>query len=76
MRDKRFDEDVNEIDRNAWLSFKKICKNFLENYKAAYCQDVVHDLSTSYKAVGCMLSLKIHFLESYLDFFPRKSRRQ
>jgi len=25
---------------------------------------------TSYKAIGCNMSLKIHFLESHLDFFP------
>ena len=34
------------------------------------CQDVVQDLSTSYKAMGCNMGLKIHFLESHLDFFP------
>jgi hypothetical protein len=25
---------------------------------------------TSYKAMGCNTSLKIHFLESHVDFFP------
>jgi len=25
---------------------------------------------TSYRAMGCNMSLKIHFLESHLDFFP------
>jgi len=33
-------------------------------------QDVVQDLLTSYKAMGCNMSLKIHFLESHLKFFP------
>ena len=33
-------------------------------------QNVVQDLLTLYKAVGCNMSLKIHFLESHLDFFP------
>jgi hypothetical protein len=33
-------------------------------------QDVAQDLLTSYKDMGCNMSLKIHFLESYLDFFP------
>ena len=75
MQDKQFDEDLNETERNAWLSFKRICKDFLGNHKAANYQDVVQDLLTSYKAMGCNMSLKIHFLESHLDFFPRKSRR-
>jgi len=75
MQDKHFDEDVNETERNAWLSFKRICKGFLGNHKAANYQDVVQDLLTSYKAMGCNMSLKIHFLETHLDLFSRKSRR-
>ena len=70
MQDKQFDEDLNETVRNAWLSFKRICKDFLGNHKAANYQDVVQDLLTLYKALGCNMSLKIHFLESHLYFFP------
>jgi len=70
MQDKQFDEDLNETERNAWLSFKRICKDFLGNHKAANYQDVVQDLLTLYKAMGCNMSQKIHFLESHLDFFP------
>jgi len=29
MQDKQFDENLNETERNAWLSFKRICKVFL-----------------------------------------------
>jgi len=68
--------DMNETERNAWLSFKRICKDFLGNHKAANYQDAVQDLLTSYRAMGCNMSLKIHFLESHFNFFfPRKSRR-
>jgi len=63
---------MQDKQRNVWLSFKRICKDFLGNHKAANYQDVVQDLLTSYKAVGCNMSLKIHFLESHLDFFPQK----
>ena len=70
MQDKHLDEDLNETERNAWLSFKRIYMDFLGNHKAVNCQDVVQDLLTLYKAMGCNMSLKIHFLESHLDFFP------
>jgi len=60
MQDKQFDEDLNGTERNAWLSFKRICKDFLGNHKAAKYQDVVQDLLTSYKVRGCNMSLKIH----------------
>ena len=33
IHDKQFDEDLNETERNAWLSFKRICKDFLGNHK-------------------------------------------
>jgi len=70
MQNKQFDEDLNETERNSWSSFKRICKDFLKNHKAANYQDVVQDLLTSHKAMGCSMSLKIHFLESHLNFFP------
>jgi hypothetical protein len=76
MQDKQFDEDLNGTEMNAWLSFKRIFKDFLGNHKAADYQDVVHDLLTSYKAMECNMSLKIHFLESHLDFFFRKLQSQ
>jgi len=70
MQDKQFDEDLNETERNAWFPFKRICKDFSGNNKEVNCQDVVQDLLTSYKAMGCKMSLKINFLESHLDFSP------
>ena len=68
MRDEQFDEDLNETERNAWLSFKRICKDFLGKHKAANCLGVVQDLLTSYKIMGCNTIMKIHFLEFHLDF--------
>jgi len=58
MQDKQFDEDLNETEINAWFSLKRICKDFLGNHKAAKHQDVVKELLTSYKAMGCNMSLK------------------
>jgi len=63
MQDKQFDEDLNETERSAWLSFKRICKDLSRTHKAANYQDVVQDLLTSHKAMGCNMSLQIHFLE-------------
>jgi len=51
MQDKQCDEDVNETERNAWLFFKSICKDFTGNHKAANYQDVVQGLLISYKAM-------------------------
>jgi hypothetical protein len=40
MQDKQFDEDLNVTERNAWLSFRRIC-NLLGNHKAANYEVVV-----------------------------------
>ena len=56
-----------EPERNAWMSFRRICKDFLGNHKAANYQNVVQDLLNSYKAIGCNMRLEIHFLESHLN---------
>ena len=70
MQDKQFNEDLNETEISAWLSFKRICKDFLGNHKASNYVDVVQGLLTSYKTMGCNMSVIIHFLESHFDFFP------
>ena len=68
MQDKQFDGDLNETERNAWLSFKRICKDFLRNNRVANYQEVVQDLLTSYKATGCSMSLKRH---TWIFFSPQ-----
>ena len=45
-------------------------KNFLENRKAPNYREIVGELLQSYQDMGCNMSLKIHFLDSHLDFFP------
>ena len=72
MQDKQFDEDLNETERNAWLSFKRFCKDFLGNHKAAKYQDVVQGVSTLYKAMGCNMSLQNPLFGVTFGFIPRK----
>jgi hypothetical protein len=33
-------------------------------------RELVQDLMDSYEQLGCNMSLKMHFLNSHLDFFP------
>ena len=70
MQDNQFGEDLSETERTTWLSFKRICNEFLGNHKAVKYYDVVKDLLPSYTAMGCRMKLKIHFLESHLNLFP------
>ncbi|UYV67228.1 hypothetical protein LAZ67_4004435 [Cordylochernes scorpioides] len=70
QQDGNFQNSLNEVEAAAWNSFRNVCKNFLESVKVENYRDIVNDLLLSYKALGCNMSLKIHFLHSHLDFFP------
>jgi len=61
--------------KKCMVVFERICKDFLGNHKAANYQDVVQDLLTSCKAMRCNMILKIHFLDSHLDFSQKISAK-
>ena len=44
--------------------------NFLEKPKADNYREPVTELPQNYRELGCNMSIKIHFLDSHLDFFP------
>jgi hypothetical protein len=58
------------VGRAAWQALKNVTKSFLGNHKAEKYHEIVSDLLMAYKAMGCNMSLKVHFLDSNLDFFP------
>jgi hypothetical protein len=43
--------------------------NFMGNRRAESIHDMVADHVQFYKAMGCNMSLKVHFLHYHLDFF-------
>lgn len=70
MRDKKFTQKLNPVEKRAWLSFIDLCKNFLGNKKSHDYIEKVKEFLKSYELMGCRMSIKIHFLHSHLDFFP------
>ncbi|UYV80722.1 hypothetical protein LAZ67_19001537 [Cordylochernes scorpioides] len=70
QQDGNFQNSLNEVEAAAWNSFRNVRKNFLGSVRVENYRDIVNDLLLSYKALGCNMSLKIHFLHSHLDFFP------
>jgi len=68
--DGKFEDLLSQIEKSAWKSFKSVVKNFLGNLKAPNYREIVGELLQSYQDMGCNMSLKIHFLDSHLDFFP------
>jgi len=68
--DGKFEDLLSQIEKSAWKSFKSVVKSFLGNRKAPNYREIVSELLQSYQDMGCNMSLKTHFLDSHLDFFP------
>jgi len=67
-----FDKLLQGDEKTAWDSFKFVVKGFLGNRRVQNYEELVNNFLQSYEKLGCNTSLKIHFLHSHLDFFPRE----
>ena len=72
IKDEHFDKLLQGDEKAAWDRFKFVVKVFLGNRRAQNYEELVNNLLQSYQKLGCNMSLKVHFLHSQLDFFPRK----
>ena len=57
-------------ERSAWMSFAEVVSNFLGNHKAENSCELVQQLLSSLQALGCKMSVKVHFLRNHLGYFP------
>jgi len=48
----------------------KIVKKFLGKQKDLNYRNIVSKMLDAFKNLGCNMSLKVHFLNSHLDYFP------
>ena len=62
MNDPAFEESLNSDEAAAWGSFQNVGKIFLGNHRRI--------IAKNYKKLGYNMSLKIHFLDSDLNFLP------
>lgn len=70
IADSHFQDLLTGTERDAWVAFKSVVANFLGNYKSADYVNVVQTCIRAYRQLGCNMSLKIHLLDSHLNFFP------
>jgi len=74
MQDKQFDEDLNETERNAWLSFKRICRLLRKSQsseQSGCCAgpvDFVQSYGMQYESENPLFGVP-------LGFFSRKSQQ-
>ena len=70
LKDEHFTESLSAAEFQAWNAFKWLCENFLGNHRSPAYKEGVQTLLHTYHNLGCRMSLKIHFLDSHLTFFP------
>ena len=71
MKDEYFNKLFQGDEKVAWGSFKFRVKGFLGNRRAQNYEELVNNLLQNYQKLGCNMPLKIHFLHSHSDFFPK-----
>jgi len=69
ISDSNFVRKLNKLERSAWISIVDVIRNFLGNRRSENYKVIIAKLITNLHALGCNMSLKIHFLHSHLDFF-------
>ncbi|GBM96126.1 hypothetical protein AVEN_153253-1 [Araneus ventricosus] len=60
--------EINE--RKAWEYFKQVITSFLGNKRGPNYKSVVEEMIKNFNILGCNMSLKVHFLDSHLGYFP------
>ena len=70
MFDNKFVDTMNNDEKEAWTAFRDVVFKFLGNTKDADYKNIVQNMLQKFEKLGCLMSLKLHFLKSHLDFFP------
>ena len=70
MNDENFDSSLAKAEKDAWIIFKNVIKNFMDKHKSPEYKDSVGRMLEKFEALGCNMSLKVHFLHAHPDHFP------
>lgn len=68
LKSSTLDALLTPIEKNAFDGIRNVVTNFLGNKRADNYKDIVREMIHAFRDMK--VSLKIHFLDSHLDFFP------
>ena len=71
MNNHEFPSSMSKGEFYAWDAFVKVVKNFFGNKKASNYKELVANLLSSFEDIGAKMRIKVHFLHSHLDRFPK-----
>ena len=61
---------MNKVEKSAWTSFKNATEHFLGNKRSDVYEKIVAKMVCSFNKSGCLINLKLHFLDSHTAYFP------
>ena len=70
VKDPHFQVSISNAEADAWSSFTLVVWNFLGNHKAENFSELVENMVSSSRLLGCRMSIKGYYLHSHLDSFP------
>ena len=71
FKDEEFVKSMNHTEKAACLSFKHIATKFLGNKKDKNYRSIIGNMLDNFENLGCLMNLKLYFLDSHLDEFPQ-----
>ncbi|XP_049800441.1 uncharacterized protein LOC126235714 [Schistocerca nitens] len=69
QKDANFEACLTDKEKTAWDCFKMVLENFLRGRRATNYKAMVKDMIKAYQDLGCNMSLKVHMMDSHLDYF-------
>ena len=66
IRDPEFENSKNEVELEAWKAFVLVVKNFLDNNEARNYAELVNNMMTAFRYLGCNMSDRMHYLFSHI----------
>ena len=71
LKDTDFVSSMTSVEARAWDAFSAVTRNFFGNKKAANFKELLQELLSSFETMGCNMSIKLHYLKSHSDEFPK-----
>ena len=71
LKDPAFIFTMEKEELKAWKAFTDVVKNSLENIKFPDFCKLAESLLQAFYDLHCNMSVKVHFLHSHLDYFPK-----
>ena len=70
IKDPEFTAFMMDTEYDAWQALVSVVKSFLGNRRDDNYVNLVNSLLEGFLKLGCIMSIKVHFLHSHLDAFP------